>query len=145
MPEKSEKTKKRIEHKFDTYLKKVARNAKKDFLKLQSSRYENEISLDSFPYESEQFSVTDEYFADENLFVVEGLEIPTGSESMTNFVSILSEKQRNIILLYYVAEFTEEDIAQKLSISRREVSYQKDLAHYEIFKFICKGEKNEKQ
>lgn len=141
MPEKSEKTKKRIEHKFDTYLKKVARNAKKDFLKLQSSRYENEISLDSFPYESEQFSVTDEYFADENLFVVEGLEIPTGSESMTNFVSILSEKQRNIILLYYVAEFTEEDIAQKLSISRREVSYQKDLAHYEIFKFICKGEK----
>jgi len=141
MPEKSEKTKKRIEHKFDTYLKKVARNAKKDFLKLQSSRYENEISLDSFPYESEQFSVTDEYFADENLFVVEGLEIPTGSESMTNFVSILSEKQRNIILLYYVAEFTEEDIAQKLSISRREESYQKDLAHYEIFKFICKGEK----
>ena len=122
------------------------KNAQKDYFKLENSRFENEISLDILPYENEQLSVVDEYFADEYIFDVLGALIPTGSEIMAKTISRLPELQRNIVLLYCLAELTEKDIAQKLGISRREVSYQKQCA-LEKLKSLYEEEeeKNEKQ
>lgn len=116
--------KKSIQHQFDAYCKKVIRNEAKNIRKRNSRIYENEKPLD-YLNESEY---QQNHFAEQDVYILYGMEILISDQRLSEMIDDLSEKKRKIVLLYYFAGFTDEEIAKILNMSTSGVWYQRNKA-----------------
>ena len=115
-----------IQHSFDAFCKKVLRNEARDYLDELARQRNREISFSDLPVEvMEQFSVCDDYFADDRTFDVLGNTVQIASDELAEAIAALPKQKRDIILLSYFLDMPDGEIAKALNMVRSSVAYRR--------------------
>ena len=115
-----------IQHVFDSFCKKVIRNAARDYYRVIKRRNEKEIMFSELSVqEMEQFFVIDQYPDEENIFTISGCDIVIENESLAEALTALPEKKRDIILLYHFLGLTDKEIGKLMYIPLKTVHYHR--------------------
>ena len=69
-----------------------------------------------------EISSNDEYFRNEHIFEVYGMQVAVSGDSLAKILAELPEKKRNIILLYYFLGMRDWEIADRMHVVRQAVS-----------------------
>ena len=100
---------------FDCLARKVIGRTVKNYNKELARRAKHEISFCEIPeLELNQLGVSDEYSLEFTSFDVFGTEVRVYDEK-------LSERRRNVVLMFYFLELPDAEIAEILDISRNSV------------------------
>ena len=115
-----------IRHTFDAFCKKVLRNEARDYLDELARRRNKEVSLSSLTVEAvEELSVCDTYFTEDKTFCILDCSVYIDDDSLAEAISKLPKEKRDIILLFYFLEMSDNEIAQALNIGRSSVAYRR--------------------
>lgn len=91
-------------------------------LKELARRAKHEISFCEIPeLELNQLGVSDEYSLEFTSFDVFGTEVRVYDEKLCEAIKKLSERRRNVVLMFYFLELPDAEIAEILDISRNSV------------------------
>ena len=133
-PTKREQSKR---HVFDSFCKKILKNeARNAYARIKWQR-DREVSFSELSErELEQLSVTDKYFATEQIFNVLGNDIIVCDETIAEALRSLPEQRRDIILLSYFLELSDGEIGEKLDLIRSTVQYQRTSTLRELRKLL---------
>lgn len=112
---------KSVQHKFDSYCKKVLRNEAMNIRKRISRVRKKEIPFN--PEIDYLHLLNDQVNAE--LYVVCGIEIPISNEKLAEAIDGLTDLERKIILLYYLAGFNDQEIARIINMSTSGVWYKR--------------------
>lgn len=105
-----------VQHEFDRLCRMVLRGEGIDYDNHIVWRSKHETSLSWLSESQEgQLGVLDEYPCERFCFQVQGYTIPIRSEILANALVKLSEKKRDIILLAYFLDMTDQEIADSLT------------------------------
>jgi len=127
-----------IENQFDYLCKSAMEDERKDYFKHLSRISKQEISFsDTGDYLVNQFSTVDHYATHLQMFPLYGSNIGVKSDLLSEALRNLSEKKRNIILLYYFMDMNDTEIAKLLKLSRSTV-YRHRTSGLALIKKIIK-------
>ena len=122
---------------FDSFCKKVLKNEVCNYYNELARLQSKEVNFSELPAQiTRQLSTLDKYFATERAFNVLGLDVIVTNESIAAALENLPEHKRDIILLYYFLELSDEEISRKLSMIRSTVQYRRTNALRELKKMI---------
>ena len=120
-----------VQHEFDRLCRMVLRGDGIDYDNHIAWRSKHETSLSWLSESQEgQLGVLDEYPCERFCFQVQGYTIPIRSEILVK----LSEKKRDIILLAYFLDMTDQEIADKLDMVRYTVQRRRAKSLKELKK-----------
>lgn len=113
-------------HAFDAFCKRVLKNeAVNAYLELERlSRREVNFS-ELTRTEEHQLQYIDEYFPDRRIFNVRGMEIEIADGDLVKALAALPADQRDMILLAYLLDFSDAEIASQLGLKRSTVQYRR--------------------
>ena len=115
-----------IRHTFDAFCKKVLRNEARDYLDEIARRRKREIPFSELPVEvMEQLSVCDSYFNEEKTFGVLDYAVYIENDDLAGALSKLPCDKRDIILLAYFIDMSDNEIAHALNMVRSSVAYRR--------------------
>ncbi len=115
-----------IQHTFDAFCKKVLRNEARDFLDELARSRRREIFFSELPVEvMEQLSTNDTYFAGDKTFGVLDYAVYVDNDDLAEAIATLPIDKRDIILLSYFLEMSDNEIATLLNMVRRSVTYRR--------------------
>ncbi|WP_434509563.1 RNA polymerase sigma factor [Desulfitobacterium sp. AusDCA] len=77
------------------------------------------------PQELDQLYVMDEYSAVSHHFSVLEYDVPVRDDLITAALAALPEQKRDIILLSYFLDMTDQEVGETLNMVRRTVQYQR--------------------
>lgn len=127
----------RIEEQFDHFCKKVISNEMKDIRRHNKYLLRKEKILSELTQEDlGQLIVIDKYHGINSKIEAAGFLLEIENELLFEAISILSEKKRNIILLSYWLDMTDEDISHYLRMVRRTVSYMRTSSLKQLKKLM---------
>lgn len=107
---------------FDCLARKVIGRTVKNYNKELARRSKHEISFCEIPeLEINQLGITDEYSIEFTSFDVFGTEVRVYDEKLCEAIKKLSERRRNVVLMFYFLELPDAEIAEILDISRNSV------------------------
>ena len=107
---------------FDCLARKVIGRTVKNYNKELARRAKHEISFCEIPeLELNQLGVSDEYPIEFTSFDVFGTEVRVYDEKLCEAIKKLSERRRNVVLMFYFLELPDAEIAEILDISRNSV------------------------
>jgi len=102
---------------FDCYMKMTIKGAARNHYKKSKKRSEREALFSELTNgELDDLAVFDEYFMDEDLFEVMGLTVSVNHPELAEAISKLSDKKREVILLYYFFHLSDIEVAGVLGI-----------------------------
>jgi|SRR5699024_1265833 len=111
-----------IENQFDYICKRAIEDERKNYFKYLSRISKQEVSFsDTGDYLVSQFSTIDNYFNDLQIFTLNNFSIGVESDLLSDALSSLADKKRNIILLYYFMDMSDIEIATLLKLNRSTV------------------------
>lgn len=111
-----------IENQFDYICKRAIEDERKNYFKHLSSILKQEISFsNTADYLVNQFSTVDHYATDLQMFTLYGSNIGVKSDLLSEALRNLTDKKRNIILLYYFMDMSDAEIAALLKLNRSTV------------------------
>ena len=118
--------KKTVRHQFDSYCRKVLREEARDYMRSLVRKGEREVALSELSEEQMvRLYVSDEYPSEQFHFDVQGYDIAVKDEKLAEALASLSDDKRDIILLAYFLDMTDQEIASKLNVVRRTVQYRR--------------------
>ncbi|MEG1492528.1 MAG: sigma-70 family RNA polymerase sigma factor [Oscillospiraceae bacterium] len=118
--------KKTVRHQFDSFCRKVLREEARNYIKHIAWRGNHEVSLSELSEEQmSQLYVLDEYPSEQFHFQVQGISIAVKDEKLANVLTALPDEKRDIVLLAYFLDMTDQEIADQLNIVRRTVQYKR--------------------
>ena len=124
-----------VQHEFDRLCRMVLRGEGIDYDNHIVWRSKHETSLSWLSESQEgQLGVLDEYPCERFCFQVQGYNIPIRNEILANALVKLSEKKRDIILLAYFLDMTDQEIADKLDMVRYTVQRRRAKSLKELKK-----------
>ena len=127
--------KKTVRHQFDSFCRKVLREEARDYERHIAWRSDHEVSLSELSEEQErQMYVLDEYPSEQTHFHVRGYDVAIENEDLANALTVLPDDKRDIVLLAYFLDMTDQEIADKLDILRRTVQYKRAQSLKELKK-----------
>ncbi|HBC99322.1 MAG TPA: DNA-binding protein [Lachnoclostridium sp.] len=113
---------KTIENQFDYIGKRAMEDERKDYQRYISRLSKHEISFsDMGDYLVSQFSTVDNYATDFHTFTLNGSTIGVENDLLSEALKSLTEKKREIILLYYFMDMNDTEIAEILKLNRSTV------------------------
>ena len=135
--EQSSSDKKTIQHQYDALAKKTLKGEAKNFQIELAKRAAREVSFSELS-ESElnQFYVLDEYESDFYRFQVSGYDVFVRNALLGEALETLSERKRNIVLLSYFLDMSDEEIGQLLNVVRRTVFRHRKAALAKIKQYM---------
>lgn len=134
-----------IQHTFDAYCKKVLRNEARDYLDELERRRSREISLSELPIEvMEQLSASDSYFQEDKAFCILDCTVYVDDSDLAEAIAALPRDKQDIILLFYFLEMSDYEIAKRLNMVRRSVTYRR-TSTLKLLKELIGGNTDEKQ
>mgnify|MGYP001531341189 FL=1 len=134
-----------IQHTFDAYCKKVLRNEARDYLDELERRRSREISLSELPIEvMDQLSASDSYFQEDKAFCILGCTVYVDDSDLAEAIAALPRDKQDIILLFYFLEMSDYEIAKRLNMVRRSVTYRR-TSTLKLLKELIGGNTDEKQ
>lgn len=111
-----------IENQFDYICKRAMEDERKNYFKHLSSISKQEISFsDTGDYLVNQFSTIDNYSSDLQIFTLNDFNIGVENDLLSEALRNLTDKKRNIILLYYFMDMSDAEIAALLKLNRSTV------------------------
>ncbi|MDY0410519.1 RNA polymerase sigma factor [Virgibacillus soli] len=111
-----------IENQFDYICKRAMEDERKNYLKHLSKISKQEVSFsDTGDYLINQFSTIDSYSIDLQIFTLNGFNIGVENDLLGEALQNLTDKKRNIILLYYFMGMSDAEIAKVLKLNRSTV------------------------
>jgi RNA polymerase sigma factor (sigma-70 family) len=126
-----------IRHQFDSFCKKVLREEYRDCVREAQRRLQYEVSFSELsPQELDQLYVVDEYPSDSHHFSVLGYDVPVKDDLISAALDALPEQKRDIILLSYFLDMTDQEIGEKLNMVRRTVQYQRTSSLNQLKKLL---------
>lgn len=127
--------KKTVRHQFDSFCRKVLREEARDYERHIAWRSNHEVSLSELSEEQErQMYVLDEYPSEQTHFHVQGYDVAIENEDLANALTELPDDKRDIVLLAYFLDMTDQEIADKLDMVRRTVQYKRAQSLKELKK-----------
>jgi RNA polymerase sigma factor (sigma-70 family) len=130
----------RIQHKFDTYCKKVLKYKACDYYRKMKRLRTREVSFGELPEQDlVRLSGTDEYFKNACSFHVLGHDITVSDGQIAEALNALSADRRDIILLSYFLDMTDREVAKRLNLARRTVAYRRAATLRELKKIMEKN------
>ena len=127
--------KKTVRHQFDSFCRKVLREEARDYERHIAWRSNHEVSLSELSEEQErQIYVLDEYPSEQTHFHVQGYDVAIENEDLANALTVLPDDKRDIVLLAYFLDMTDQEIADKLDMVRRTVQYKRAQSLKELKK-----------
>ena len=126
----SDKEKIIVEQRFDSFCKKTLRNARRNIKKKEDREKENDRQLlmqlkSSLEDCSGKNTLKDKYPSDFYQFTVDHYLIEIENDQLARALETLSGKKRNIVLLAYFLDMTDQEIASNLDTSRALVQKQR--------------------
>ena len=113
---------KTIENQFDYICKRTMEDERKDYLKCLSRLSQREISFsDIGNHTVSQFSVIDSYSTDFRIFKLNELAVGVENDLLSEALRSLTDKKREIILIYYFMDMNDTEIAELLKLNRSTV------------------------
>ena len=123
---KSQSHEEHIRHTFDAFCKKVLRNEARDYLEEIVRKRSREISLSELPAEAmAQFAAYDRYFAEDSAFDILGCTVYVDNPELAQAIAALPKDKQEVILLFYFLEMSDYEIARRLNMIRRSVTYRR--------------------
>jgi len=117
----SKKDLERISQMFDSYIKKVLKNYRTDYIRRNRTKWENESFLEDLPFEKrENLMKTVSEIDTANIYLIGGKAY--SDEMIHEKVNSLPEKNSVVVTLHYFDELSDEKIAEILGISRKGVN-----------------------
>lgn len=133
------------QHAFDSFCKKVLKHEARDYYdELKRQRNREVIFSDLSEKEINQLYTNDKYFDTEQNFNVLGLDVIVTDDVIAEVLQSLSERKRDIILLYYFFELSDREIGDKLNMLRATVQYQRTSTLRQL-KNLMKGDVYEQE
>lgn len=125
----AEEYKEKIEYTFNAYCQIVIRHAAIDAGRIRSIRQKREISLEYLTEERfYPLGTSDRYFVspntEEHLFTILGQTVELDNGLLAEALLHLTERQQELIFLYYFQHNTQEKIGEKYGRSRSGTGYQ---------------------
>lgn len=112
-----------IEQTFDAYCKAVIRNAAIDILRREKTKREHEISLSEFTDPGELGAAAeDTYSLDETTFSVHGINVTVHNPDLSEALTCIPAKLRDVVLMAYFLGLTESEIAHTLHLSQSTIN-----------------------
>ena len=109
-----------IQCQFDSKLKKIVRSGVKDYYKSLNRRKKKEVFFSDLPdIVVENIAVYDDYETDYTFFTVCGNDIRVYNDELAEALKQLSEKKRDIVLMFYFLEMSDSELGERLNITRR--------------------------
>ena len=120
-----------IQNCFDSFCKTVLKNAAIDcYREIQKHRERELFFSELTEKEWQQLCMEDEYRLDSHIFQVLGQEVEVKNFMIAKALKRLPEKQRNVILMYYYLEMTEQMDLGQSTINYHKINSLKDLAEF---------------
>lgn len=118
--------KKTVRHQFDSFCRKVLRDEARNYAKHIAWRSDHEVSLSELSEEQmTKLYVLDEYPSEQFHFHVQGFGVTVRNEKLADALNTLSDEKRDIVLLAYFMDMTDQEIADRLNLVRRTVQYKR--------------------
>jgi len=131
------KSEEKVEHQFDTFMKKVLRNKARDIYAENRRLNEKEISLDQLnEVELDVLCTYDNYETEHVNFHTHGYTISIKDALLAEAITCLSEQQQDIVLLSFFLGQHDIEIAIIMGIPRSTFSYKKIKALEELRKLM---------
>jgi len=117
----SKKDLERISQMFDSYIKRVLKNYRMDYIRRNRKKWENESFLEDLSFEKrENLMKTVGEIDTKDVYLIDGKAY--SDEMIHEKVNSLPEKNAVVVTLHYFDEVSDERIAEILGISRRGVN-----------------------
>ena len=118
--------KKTVMHQFDSFCKMVMKGVRRDYYRHLATLQKHEVMFSEMSEdELMQMFIKDVYPSEQFLFHAQEYAILIHDERLAFALQDLSEEQRDIILLSYFLDMTDQEIADKLNAVRRTVQYKR--------------------
>lgn len=128
----NEQYREHIEHTFNAFCKIVLYHAALGFYKKLRKKQQFEVSLDYLrEFDFEPVTTTDEYFVkydEPTTFTVCGKTVIVESEQLAAALLRLPEKRREVLLLWYYLDYSDEEIGKMCGISRSAIFRRRKIA-----------------
>ena len=126
---------KTVRHQFDSVCRKVLRDETRDYERHIAWRPNHEVPLSELSEERvRQMYVLDRYPSEQIHFHVQGYTVTIENENLANALMVLSGDKRDIVLLAYFLDMTDQEIADTLDMVRRTVQYKRARSLKELKK-----------
>lgn len=133
-----------IQCQFECKLKKVVRSVVKDYNKALSRQANKEISFCELPdILVEKLASCDDYETDYTVFHICDMDIRVFDDNLAKALKQLTEKKRNILLMFYFLEMSDTEIGELLNITRC-TSHRNRRNSLEEIRIILEREEEEK-
>lgn len=135
----------RQEEQFDSYCKTVLCNALIDHQRKMNRRKQKECFLEDMSSDI-RYCEPNVCFSDQYTFRILDIEIAIKNLLLGAALEILSENQRDIVLLSYFLDMKDHEIAKQMHLVRRTVSYRRNCSLKKLREVMeaCSNEKKEK-
>lgn len=111
--------KKTIRHQFDSFCRKILRDETRDYFRELTRHLSKEINFSELSEEQlDMLSTEDAYPSDFNYFKVQGYSVTIHDDRLASVLSALTDEKRDIVLLSYFLDMTDQEIADKLNMVR---------------------------
>ena len=111
--------KKTVRHQFDSFCRKVLREEARDYLRELMRRAAHEVPLSELSEEQmERLYALDEYPSEAIHFDVQGYDVAINNEKLADALTALPDDKRDIVLLAYFLDMSDQEIADKLNMVR---------------------------
>ena len=125
------KYEKRLIAMFDSFSKTVARNFSRNLKRAEENR-DKHYSEEPIDYLLDLLSHEDRYPSDHFVLYADELSCVVDSETLYKALLSLSEKQRNVLLLDFWYDWTDEEIAVRMEVTTRTVYNLRQRAYKAI-------------
>ncbi len=122
-----------VRHQFDSFCRKVMRRERRNYLKQIETRSEREIAFSTLSDNQKNLLyLLDSYPIEQFHFQVQGYEIVVHDERIASGLEILSDEKKEIILLAYFLDMTDQEIANQMNAIRGTIQYRRTKALKEM-------------
>ena len=114
------------QHAFDAFCKRVVKNEAASVHREYKQQYQDEVVFsDLNDKEMQQLQYTDRYAPDRQTFPLLGMKVEILDSDLAMALSALSPERRSIIMLSYLLDMTDAEIAHLLKLSRTTLRYRR--------------------
>lgn len=111
---------------FDAYCKRLLRYETIDAIRALDRLGRREVNFSALSKaEERQLQYIDQYFPERRVFSVHGMDVEITDGDLARALAALSADRRDIVLLAYLLELSDADIAAQTGLNRSTVQYRR--------------------
>ena len=138
-----ERYKEHKQHTFDSFCKKVLKYEAYNSYREIGRRQAHEITFSELPEEAmNQLAIHDTYPWERTPFQIDGSVVLIKDDQLAAALNVLPQEDRDILLMYWFLDMTDNEIAIQKSMLRRTVNYRR-LKSYRLLKELMGGDSDD--